>query len=99
MVQYSKAEVNTNISLTEHTGLRIVLLSRGFEPIPIETETKRPLLKGWSKIELSNTVIRSWENRPDLGSSVRYYQDPSIYAQGQGRSAAAELTQVAARSG
>ena len=69
MVQENNAEVKNDRSLTEHTDLRIAMLSRGFEPIPIETETKIPNLTGWNKIELSNNVIRSWENRPDLGST------------------------------
>ncbi len=43
------------------TQRRILLLGRGYEPIPIHAESKACYVKGWTSMGIGHRVIRAWE--------------------------------------
>jgi putative DNA primase/helicase len=61
------------------TARRIAYLKAGYEPIPVLSGRKRPVLDGWRDIKLDINTVSAWADRPgELSTGIRTQYTPGF---------------------
>ena len=61
------------------TARRVRYLTLGYEPIPVLSGRKRPMLDGWQDIKLDINTVSAWADRPgELSTGIRTQYTPGF---------------------